>query len=151
MKERKIYWFTGQPGAGKTILSLGLKSYLEEEYQNEVFHIDGDELRILYKNLNYGKEGRIENIRRAQDIAKFIHNQGYDVIVSLVSPYKELRENFKNEMGRSLVEFYVHTTDIRGREHFHIGDYEQPTENFIDIDTTNINPEESLKQIIENL
>jgi adenylylsulfate kinase len=151
MKEKKIYWFTGQPGAGKTILSLGLKSYLEEEYQNEIFHIDGDELRMLYKNLNYGREGREENIKRAQDIAKFIHNQGYDVIVSLVAPYRELRENFKKEMGRNLVEFYVHTTDIRGREHFHTDEYEQPTENFTDINTTNIDVKESLNQIIEKL
>lgn len=151
MKEKKIYWFTGQPGAGKTVLSLRLKSYLEEEYGNEVFHIDGDELRLLYKNLNYGREGREENIKRAQDIAKFIHNQGYDVIVSLVAPYRKLRENFKTNMGRSLVEFYVHTTEIRGREHFHTDEYEQPIENFTDIDTTNIKPEESLKQIIENL
>jgi bifunctional enzyme CysN/CysC len=151
MKEKKIYWFTGQPGAGKTILSLRLKDYLEQEYQQEVFHIDGDELRFLFKNINYGREGREENIKRAQDIAKFIHAQGYDVIVSLVAPYKELRENFKTEMKSGLVEFYVHTTDIRGREHFHTDEYEQPTENYTDIDTTKIDIEESLKQIIKRV
>jgi adenylylsulfate kinase-like enzyme len=151
MKEKKIYWFTGQPGAGKTILSLRLKDYLEQEYQQEVFHIDGDELRFLFKNINYGREGREENIKRAQDIAKFIHAQGYDVIVSLVAPYKKLREKFKTEMKSGLVEFYVHTTDIRGREHFHTDEYEQPTENYTDIDTTKIDIEESLKQIIKRV
>lgn len=151
MKEKKIYWFTGQPGAGKTVLSLRLKTYLEKEYGSEVFHIDGDELRLLYKNLNYGREGREENIKRAQDIAKFIHNQGYDVIVSLVSPYIELRENFKTEMKRGLVEFYVHTTDIRGREHFHTDEYENPIDNFIEIDTTNIDPQISLNEIIKHI
>jgi adenylylsulfate kinase-like enzyme len=151
MKEKKIYWFTGQPGAGKTVLSLRLKDYLEQEYGQEVFHIDGDELRILYKNLNYGREGREENIKRAQDIAKFIHTQGYDVIVSLVAPYKELREKFKTEMKSGLVEFYVHTTDIRGREHFHTDEYVAPSENYIDVDTTNVEPEESLNQIIKHI
>tara|TARA_R110000868_G_scaffold4895_12_gene30513 strand:- start:3067 stop:3546 length:480 start_codon:yes stop_codon:yes gene_type:complete len=151
MKEKKIYWFTGQPGAGKTVLSLRLKTYLEKEYGSEVFHIDGDELRLLYKNLNYGREGREENIKRAQDIAKFIHNQGYDVIVSLVSPYIELRENFKTEMKRGLVEFYVHTTDIRGREHFHTDEYENPINNFIEVDTTNIDPQISLNEIIKHI
>ena len=151
MKEKKIYWFTGQPGAGKTVLSLKLKTYLEEQYHSEVFHIDGDELRALYKNLNYGREGREENIKRAQDIAKFIHNQGYDVIVSLVAPYKELRESFKNDMGKNLVEFYVHTTDIRGREQYHTDEYEKPDENYTDINTTNIDPEESLKKITEKI
>lgn len=151
MKEKKIYWLTGQPGAGKTVLSLKLKTYLEEEYENEVFHIDGDELRLLFKNINYGREGREENIKRAQDIAKFIHSQGYDVIVSLVAPYKELRENFKKDMNGNLVELYIHTTDIRGREHFHTDEYEKPTENYIDVDTTNIEPEVSLNKIIEKL
>jgi adenylylsulfate kinase-like enzyme len=73
------------------------------------------------------------------------------VIVSLVAPYKELRENFKTEMKSGLVEFYVHTTDIRGREHFHTDEYEQPTENYTDIDTTKIDIEESLKQIIKRV
>jgi bifunctional enzyme CysN/CysC len=151
MKEKKIYWFTGQPGAGKTVLSLRLKEYLEQEYGQEVFHIDGDELRVLFKNINYGREGREENIKRAQDIAKFIHSQGYDVIVSLVAPYKEMRDKFKEELKTGLVEFYVHTTEIRGRENFHTNEYVAPTENFIDVNTTNIEPEESIKQLIKNL
>jgi len=133
------------------VLSLRLKEYLEQEYEQEVFHIDGDELRVLFKNINYGREGREENIKRAQDIAKFIHSQGYDVIVSLVAPYKEMRDKFKEELKTGLVEFYVHTTEIRGRENFHTDEYVAPTENYIDVDTTDVEPEESLKQILEKL
>jgi cytochrome c oxidase assembly protein Cox11 len=40
-------------------------------------------------------------------------------------------------MGKDLIEVYVHTTDIRGRENFHVENYQPPTEFFIDIDTTN--------------
>ena len=151
MKEKKIYWFTGQPGAGKTVLATMLKTILEKEYGNEVFHIDGDELRRLFNNQKYGREGREENIKRAQDIAKFLLAQGHDVIVSLVAPYKELRESFKYDLQNLLVEFYVHTTDIRGREHFHTDEYEQPTENFIDINTTGVDPQESLNEIIKHI
>lgn len=151
MKEKKIYWFTGQPGAGKTVLALMLKTVLEKEYRQNVFHIDGDELRKLFNNQKYGREGREENIKRAQDIAKFLLAQGYDVIVSLVAPYKELRENFKYDLKNLLVEFYVHTTDIRGREHFHTDEYEGPTENFVDIDTTNVEPQISLNEIIKHI
>ena len=149
MRDNKIYWFTGQPGAGKTVLSLMLKTVLEDK--NKVFHIDGDELRSLFNNQKYGREGREENIKRAQDIAKFILAQGHTVIVSLVAPYKELRESFKYDLGDLLVEFYVHTTDIRGREHFHTDEYEQPTENFIDINTTGVDPQESLNEIIKHI
>ena len=150
MRERKIYWLTGQPGAGKTVLSILLKEHLEKTHGEFVFRIDGDDLRSLFKNMNYGKEGRLENIRRAQDIAKYIHNQGYDVIVSAVTPYRDIRENFKNEMNKDVVEIFVHTTNIRGREHFHT-EYEEPLENFINIDTTDIEPITSLKQILEHI
>lgn len=146
-----IYWFTGQPGSGKSVLSSLLKNTLEDLNNSKVFHIDGDELRTLYDNQKYGKEGRIENIKRAQDIAKFINHSGYDVVVSLVAPYKDLRDSFKESMGNELTELYVHTTEIRGREHFHTDEYESPSDNFIDVDTTNISPEESLKYIIDVL
>lgn len=142
----KIYWLTGQPGAGKTVLAKLLKEHLE--LSNKVFHIDGDELRSLFNNTKYGREGREENIKRAQDIAKYIHSNGYDVIVSLVAPYRDLRENFKKDLGDSLIELYIHTHDIRGRESFHVSDYEPPLENFIDVDTTNIAPKQSLKHIL---
>jgi adenylylsulfate kinase-like enzyme len=149
--ESKIYWFTGQPGSGKTVLSSMLKDVLDFNTTNKVFHIDGDELRKLFNNQKYGREGREENIRRAQDIAKFILSQGHNVVVSLVSPYKEIRESFKEELGNLLVEFYVHTTDIRGREHFHTDEYEKPTENYIDIDTTNVDPQISLNEIVKHI
>lgn len=147
----KIIWLTGQPGAGKTVLSLKLIEFLKSNYNQPVYHIDGDNLRELFKNVNYGKEGRIENIKRAQDIAKYVHAQGSYVVVSLVSPYKDMRDNFKNEMSGDLIEVYIHTTDIRGREHFHTDEYEKPTENYIDVDTTNVEPDVSLKTIINGL
>ncbi len=147
----KIYWFTGQPGAGKTVLATALKTYLEIEGKNKVFHIDGDELRAMFNNTKYGREGREENIKRAQDIAKYMFHGGHNVVISLVAPYRELRESFKAVMGNNLVELYVHTTDIRGREQFHTEEYEAPLINFIDINTTDISPDASLNYILDKL
>jgi cytidyltransferase-like protein len=76
---------------------------------------------------------------------------GHDVVVSLVAPYKELRESFKKTMSNDITELYVHTTDIRGREQFHTTEYEPPTDNFIDVDTTNTTPETSLDYILKKL
>ena len=53
-----VYWFTGQPGHGKTVLSTMLKDYIESEYKKTVIHIDGDDLREIYQNKDYSKEGR---------------------------------------------------------------------------------------------
>ena len=95
--------------------------------------------------------GRVNNIRNAQMIAKFIHNKDCDVVVSLVAPFLDLREEFKTDLGDDIVEIYTHTTEKRERDHFHVKDYEPPTENYIDIDTTLDDPEESLIKILKEL
>ena len=128
-----IYWLTGQPGSGKTTLS----TWIQASFPNKSMIVDGDDIREIFVNKDYSEEGRKKNIERAQTLSKFLHHKGYTVIVSLVSPYKEQREEFKKEMGDNVVEIYVHTTDDRGRNHFHVSDYQEPTENFIDCDTTN--------------
>ena len=137
-----IYWFTGQPGAGKTVLATALKQELDN-----IFHVDGDDLRAIFDNKDYSETGRRKNIELAQQLAHFLHNKGNNVVVSLVSPYKDQREEFKNKLGDSLKEFYVYTTEVRGRENFHVENYQQPTENYLDIDTTNISVEECLQKI----
>jgi adenylylsulfate kinase-like enzyme len=146
----KIYWFTGQPGAGKTVLAKLLQARFEWMRQ-DVFHIDGDDLRDLIQNKDYSKEGRIKNIELAQSIAKYLYNKNNNVVVSLVSPYLDIREKFKQDMGADIVEIYVHTTDIRGREQFHVPDYEVPTSNFISIDTTGKTDIESFKHLLTQI
>jgi adenylylsulfate kinase-like enzyme len=65
-----------------------------------------------------------------------------------VSPYKDQRDKFKLKMGDNLIEVYVHTTEIRGRESFFVQDYEPPTENYIDVCTDNITIEECINKIM---
>ena len=127
-----IYWFTGQPAAGKTTLAKHLESYIS--HSNKVIHIDGDDLRDIFQNKDYSEIGRRKNIERAQDIARFMSEKGYDVVVSLVSPYRDQREQFKE--NNEVHEIYVHTTDDRGRNDFHVTNYEAPTDDFVEIDTT---------------
>jgi len=143
-----IYWFTGQPGHGKTVLSWLLRDYLEEKGAN-VIHIDGDDLREIMDNKDYSKEGRIRNIQLAQSMAQFLHTKNFSVIVSLVSPYREVREQFKTKMGNSIMEFYVHTSEERERDFYHVEDYETPLDNFVDVDTTEDSPILSLEKIIQ--
>jgi adenylylsulfate kinase len=141
-----IYWFTGQPAAGKTTLA----KYLTEHFpKDSVIHIDGDDLREIFKNKDYSITGRRLNIQRAQHIAQFLHSKGYSVIVSLVSPYRDQREEFK--FNTSVIEIYVHTTEDRGRNQFHVEEYEPPIENFIDIDTTIKNETDSYYELLKKL
>ena len=137
-----IIWLTGQPGAGKTTIALELMKNIT----SPTTHIDGDDLRDIFINKDYSEIGRRRNIERAQDIALFLHKKGHNVIVSLVSPYKDQRDEFKNTSD--VIEVFVHTSEIRGRESFHVLNYEPPTENFIDIDTTNVSIDSSIDKIL---
>jgi adenylylsulfate kinase len=116
---------------------------------SDVFHIDGDDLRDLFENKDYSEVGRRKNIELAQQISEYLHNKGKHLFVSLVSPYKDQRDKFKSKMGNNLIEVYVHTSEIRGRESFFVQDYEPPTENYIDIDTTNISINDSANIILD--
>lgn len=141
-----IYYLIGQPHAGKTTLSKLLKDHL---YPQHIIQIDGDDLRDIFQNKDYSEEGRRNNIRRAQDIAMFLNAKGIDVIISLVSPYKDLRDELKEKSN--VIEIYVHTDDVRGRESFHVEDYQKPTENYIDINTTETSEFNSLGELIRKI
>jgi len=132
-----VLWFTGQPGSGKTTLT---NKFIEDRLIGfmkiphwKIVHIDGDDLRDIVDNKDYSEKGRRENINLAMNLARFMDNKGFTVVVSLVSPYRDQREELK--MERNIAEFYLHTTEIRGRENYFAEDYEPPLHNFTDIDT----------------
>ena len=141
-----IYWLTGQPGAGKTTLA---KAIMELRYFSDWYHIDGDDIRELFDNKDYSKEGRMKNIQLAQHLSHYLHSKGQNVLVSLVSPYKEQRESFKNKLENVVKEVYVHTSEVRGREQFFVEDYEPPTENYIDMCTDNITVAECVEKLFK--
>lgn len=139
-----ILWITGQPGSGKTTISKTILSRADSEW----FHIDGDDIRDLFDNKDYSEEGRRKNVELAQQISQYIHSKNKNVVVSLVSPYKDQRDKFKEKMGDAVVEVYLHTSEVRGRESYFVDGYEQPTENYISLCTDNISVEECVKKLL---
>jgi adenylylsulfate kinase-like enzyme len=141
----KIYWFTGKPGVGKSVLAGMLTDFLSTEKRNwrsKVFLLD-DNYFDTESNLDYNQQTQI-----AQTISHFINQSGCDVVVSLISPDKNLREEFKNKLGNSIIEFHVHSNKIDSNE-FDI--YEPPIHNFFDVDTTKGNHTNSFNKIIHYL
>lgn len=142
--EQPIIWITGQPGAGKSTIGRALLDSLRKDGV-DTFLVDGDDLRALTANADYSPAGREANIRRAQDIALYLSRQGRVAIVAVVAPFKWLREEFK---ARATVrEVYVHTTEIRGREHYHSDEYGAPETDYLDLDTTEANVAQSVQEV----
>lgn len=141
----------GQPHSGKTTLGRLLKQFLQLEKHNwrtDVHHIDGDELRKLYDNTNYSREGRIANLNRASDIAAYLDSKGMDVVMSLVYPYLEAR-TYLNELVPNVKWIYLTYDGERGREKFHVTDFDYPIgEDVMTIDTTNQLEHDSLIDIV---
>lgn len=99
-------WLTGLSGAGKTTLTNALAKRLEDNrYPLEV--LDGDVVRTnLTKGLGFSKPDRDENIRRIGFVANLLTRHGVIVLVSAISPYREIREEVRGKIG-DFVEVFV--------------------------------------------
>lgn len=99
-------WFTGLSGAGKTTISEQVAIKLKEQgYKLEV--LDGDIVRTnLTKGLGFSKEDRDENIRRIGFVSNLLTRNGVIVIVSAISPYRDIREEVRGKIG-NFVEVFV--------------------------------------------
>lgn len=107
MNQRGVtVWFTGLSGAGKTTISKSVAEILRQEgYKLEV--LDGDIVRQnLSKGLTFSKADRDENIRRIGFVSHLLTRNGVIVIVSAISPYREIREEVRQKIG-DFVEVYV--------------------------------------------
>jgi adenylylsulfate kinase-like enzyme len=146
-----IYNFIGQPHSGKTTLAKHLKTVIGIRPERFIYMIDGDKLRELFQNKDYSEAGRRKNIERAYSIARYIQdlNPFNDVIISVVSPFLDLREELKE--ATDVIEIYVHTSNIRGREDFHVADFEKPIVNYIDLDTTDVDEFTSLNELLSKI
>ena len=141
-----IIWLTGQPGSGKTTLA---KEIMLSGPLCQWYHVDGDDIRELFDNKDYSEQGRRKNIELGQQLAQYLHSKGKKVVVSLVSPYKDQRDKFKEKIGDDLFEVYLYTNEIRGREDYFVKEYEPPTEKYLRLDTTNDTVEESVKKVLD--
>ena len=118
MKQRGVtIWFTGLSGAGKTTISQKVAEILKaQDYPVEI--LDGDIVRTnLTKGLGFNKEDRDENVRRIGFVSHLLSRNGVIVLVSAISPYRNIREEVRKRVG-DFVEVYVNAplTVCEGRD-----------------------------------
>jgi len=99
-------WFTGLPCSGKSSIADSVADKLRQKGLRTE-RLDADIIRKhLWKELGFSKEDRDENIRRAAFLAHLLARNGIAVLTSFISPYKELRDYARREIG-DFVEVYV--------------------------------------------
>lgn len=100
-------WFTGLPSSGKSTLADALAKELETKYALPVERLDGDVVRqTICKDLGFSAEDRQKNIERITLIAKLLTKNRAAVLTSFVSPYRQVRENSRKEIG-DFIEVYT--------------------------------------------
>ena len=153
--QHKLYWFTGQPGAGKTTMAQLLKKKLDAIHNGtqKVVILDGDEIRDLFNNKDYSIDGRIKNVEMVQNCCRFLVKNDITTIVCMVSPFAKQRSEIVKELNG--VEILVECIEIRGREEFHVDYFEEPlyTNNYnsININTSFKTDEQSFETLWKRL
>ena len=135
-----IYWFTGQPGSGKTTLA---QAWAQET--NGIF-LDGDTVRQYCRPLPdpYSKGSRSINVDRMQAIAAYARLTGC-LCVACVSPFRDQREDFKK--FTDVTEIYCHCEEQRKPPEYMVDYYEPPLDDYIDFDTDKMSVEDCLSTL----
>ena len=106
----RVYWIYGQSGSGKTTIAIELERQLYVLAKYTVV-LDGDNLRSgLNHGLSFTTEDRLENIRRAAEVAKILVQNGAIVICCLVCPLKSMRDLARDIIGKDFTEIYIKTS-----------------------------------------
>lgn len=105
-----VYWMYGLSGSGKSTIANAIERKLHEAGRMTTI-LDGDNLRTgVNNNLSFTDEDRLENVRRASEVAKLFASQGIITFVSVITPKKALREMAREIVGDDFHEIYVHAS-----------------------------------------
>ena len=106
-----IVWLTGLSGSGKSTIA----NFAERKLGAQGLHtyiLDGDNLRHgLNKDLGFTDADRVENVRRAAEVARLMADAGLIVLVSLISPFARERQMAREIAGDiPFLEIFVDTS-----------------------------------------
>ena len=161
-----VIWLTGLPASGKSTIAASLTERMRS-FGLPVETLDGDEIRRgLSRDLRFSIDDRKEHNRRIIFLSKVLLRNGIIVLVSLISPYRQVREFARRELSR-FIEVHVKCTleqciirdpkgyyakALRGEITNFTGiddPYEEPQEPDVTVDTEVLNPMECANRILD--
>ena len=94
-----LLWFTGLSGSGKSTIANLVEQALFAAGRH-CYSLDGDNLRHgLCRDLGFTDADRVENIRRAGEVAKLMMDAGLIVLASFISPFRADRQMLRELVG----------------------------------------------------
>tara|TARA_B110000977_G_scaffold197561_1_gene280395 strand:- start:32548 stop:33093 length:546 start_codon:yes stop_codon:yes gene_type:complete len=78
-----LFWITGLSGSGKTSLAKKILPFIKKKYGASI-HLDGDVLRNILDLSGYSPKERSSNAVKFTKIAKFLTDQGINVVFSII-------------------------------------------------------------------
>jgi bifunctional enzyme CysN/CysC len=165
-----IVWFTGLSGAGKSTIANIVEQRLHAMGRHTMM-LDGDNVRHgLNRDLGFTEADRVENIRRAGEVARLMAEAGLIVLCSFISPYRAERTGVRNLVGEGeFIEVFVDTPieecmqrDAKGLyakakagliKNFTGFDapYEAPVSAEVHVQTLHEKPDQAAQRVIETL
>jgi adenylylsulfate kinase len=162
-------WFTGLSGAGKTTIAEIVERELRMRH-GKIEVLDGDIVRTnLSKGLGFSREDRDTNVLRIGFVADLLTRNNVGVIVSAISPFREIRDQVRRNVGEGFIEIFVDAPldvcadrDVKGlykkafageiQQFTGVSDpYEPPNAPDLVLKTAEETPEESAQKVIEKL
>lgn len=102
----KVVWMTGLSGSGKTTLCRAATAFLRPRGQ-QVQTLDGDELRKgISADLGFSIADRMENIRRAAELARMLSANETTVFVAMICPTDDMRSLVRSVLP-DVIEVFV--------------------------------------------
>jgi bifunctional enzyme CysN/CysC len=105
-----VLWFTGLPASGKSTIARLVEQRLTAA-GHHTYMLDGDNLRHgLNRDLGFMDVDRVENIRRAGEVAKLLVDAGLIVLCAFISPFRAERRAVREALGEDeFIEVFVNT------------------------------------------
>ena len=105
-----VAWFTGLSGAGKSTIANLVERKLHADGRH-TYLLDGDNVRHgINRDLGFTEPDRVENIRRAAEVAALMADAGLIVLVSLISPFRSEARSARQLVGDDeFIEVFVDT------------------------------------------
>ena len=161
-------WFTGLVCSGKSVLADALADDLKKRGM-KVERLDGDIVRkSLTRDLGFSEKDRRTNIERVTFVAKLLTRNGVAVLASFISPFNDIREYSRKEIGTYILVYVkcpievCEQRDVKGMyAKARVGEikqftgidspFEEPDKADIIVDTSKQTIEESKEIILNSL